>query len=129
MRISDWSSDVCSSDLARAVYDLGDLVGPESNPLTEIISQDPIYVLFPVSQQQLSEAEQEAAARGAGQKDFVVRVQPPSGGEYPHPGRVDFVGSSVASCTDTVPVRAVLPNPAGLPSDAIGSETCRERGC
>src|SRR3546814_21197806 len=106
MRISDWSSDVCSSDLARAVYDLGDLVGPESNPLTEIISQDPIYVLFPVSQQQLSEPAQEAAARSAGQKHSVVRFQPQSGGEYLHPGRVGFVGSCVASRTTPVPVRA-----------------------
>lgn len=99
--------------IGRAAYDVGDLVGPDSNALAEIISQDPIYVVFPVSQGRLAEAEREAAARGAGQDAFTVRIRFQDGTEYPHPGRVDFVGISVDRGTDTVPVRAVLPNPDG----------------
>ena len=97
----------------RAVYDVGDLVGPDSGPLTEIVSQDPIHVLFPVSQKQLAQAEREAAGRGADRRSFVIRVQLQDGSDYPHTGRVDFVGASVDRGTDTVSVRAVLPNPEG----------------
>ncbi len=99
--------------IGRAHYDIGDLVGPNSDPLTEIISQDPIYVLFPVSQSRLARAEREAAERGVDASAFTVRIRFQDGSEYPYAGQVDFVGISVERGTDTVPVRAVLPNPDG----------------
>lgn len=103
--------------IGRAAYDTGDLVGPDSKPLAEIVSQDPIYVVFPVSQKRLLEAEREAAAGGGQAPHFTVRIRLQDGSEYPAPGRVDFVGISVDRGTDTVPVRAILPNPEGLLRD------------
>src|SRR3546814_5803858 len=96
MRISDWSSDVCSSDLAlgelqrlqaalkrselelsytdikapiagrigRFAFSVGDFVTPSSEPLATIVSQDPMYVTFPVSARQLLEIRKNAEARG-----------------------------------------------------------------
>ncbi len=97
--------------IGRAAYDVGDLVGPDSNPLTEIVSRDPVYVVFPVDEAQLTAAEREA--RGRDVDTFTVRIRSQDGTDYPHPGRVDFVGIRVDRGTDTVPVRAVLPNPEG----------------
>lgn len=99
--------------IGRANYDVGDLVGPESRPLTRIVTLDPMYVVFQVSQEELVGAEQEAAAAGQTAAAFQVRVQLTDGSEYPHSGEVDYVGISVERGTDTVPVRAVLPNPDG----------------
>lgn len=78
--------------IGRAAYDVGDLVGPDSGPLTEIISRDPIYAVFPISQRELVAAERQAAEHGQDRSAFVVRIRFADGSEYPHPGKVDFVG-------------------------------------
>lgn len=103
--------------VGRARLDVGDLVGPESGALTEVVTEDPIHVVFPVGQRRLAEAQREAAEMGLGRESFVVRVELQDGSTYPHPGRVDFVGLSVDRGTDTVPVRAVLANPDGMLRD------------
>ena len=40
----------------------GNVVGPESGPLTTIVSQDPMYVTFPVSQREFLEAQDGSGA-------------------------------------------------------------------
>src|SRR3546814_11873195 len=40
MRISDWSSDVCSSDLPRAILDRQAVIGPEPQPPLVAIDLD-----------------------------------------------------------------------------------------
>ncbi len=101
----------------RANFDLGALVGPESGPLTVIVTEDPTYVLFPVSQRRLLKAQQQAGAKGLRPEDFVVNVRLSDNVPYPHPGRVDFVSPTVQRGTDTVDVRAAMPNPGGLLRD------------
>ena len=46
------------------------MVGPDSGPLTLIISQDPMYVTFPVSQRDLLQAQ--LNGRQADIKDIKV---------------------------------------------------------
>jgi membrane fusion protein (multidrug efflux system) len=101
----------------RANFDVGDLVGPDSSPLTEIVNQDPIYALFPVSQRVMLQVQQAAKAGRIQPSGFVVRLRLSDGSEYPHTGRIDFVATSVDRGTDTVQVRAVVPNPDGLLRD------------
>lgn len=103
--------------IGRAAYDLGDLVSPESGALAEIVSQDPVHVVFPVSQRTLLDAQRGAGQSGLSAEAFVVRLRLADGSEYPHPGKVDFLGISVDRGTDTVPVRAVVPNPEGILRD------------
>lgn len=99
--------------IGRTPFTEGDLVGPDAGPLASIVSQDPIYVTFPVSYRQLREIRE---WRGVGQEDGSLRniefgLQLPGGGTYPHAGRWDFTGSQVDEGTDTVPMRATFPNP------------------
>ena len=101
----------------RALFDVGDLVRPDSSPLVEIVSQDPVYVTFPVSQRRLLEARRAAGEKGLDASAFVVRLRLADDSKYPHPGRVDFVANTVDRGTDTVTVRAVLPNPDRLLRD------------
>ena len=51
--------------IGRAALDVGNLVGPDSGVLATIVSQDPIYVTFPVAQRQLMEYQREQPRRGA----------------------------------------------------------------
>jgi membrane fusion protein (multidrug efflux system) len=94
--------------IGRAAFSVGNLVGPDSGVLATIVSQHPIYVTFPVSQRQLLGYRRE---RGETGRDPVVLVTLPDGSAYEHPGVVDFVDVQVDQSTDTVAVRAELPNP------------------
>jgi membrane fusion protein (multidrug efflux system) len=107
--------------IGRADFSVGSLVGPDSGVLATIVSQDPIYVTFPVSQRQL------LAHRGE-RGDPVVRVTLPDGTPYEHPGKLNFLGIQVDPGTDTVTVRAEVPNPNRLLADGEFVGVRVERG-
>jgi membrane fusion protein, multidrug efflux system len=94
--------------IGRADLSVGNLVGPDSGVLATIVSQDPIYVTFPVSQRQLLVYRRGQADAGGAP---VVRVTLPDGTLYEHPGKLNFLDIQVDPGTDTVTVRAELPNP------------------
>src|SRR5688500_5294490 len=70
--------------ISRADFSSGNLVASDSGALATIVSQDPIYVTFPVSQRQL------LAHRGE-RGDPVVRMTLPDGTLYEHPGKLNFL--------------------------------------
>lgn len=93
----------------------GNVVGPDSGVLTTIVSQDPMYVTFPVSDRDLLRARE--AGRQAGKKDFSelkVRIRFSDGSLYDEVGGVNFVNVTVDRATDTVLVRATMPNPKNM---------------
>ena len=101
--------------IGRTSVTKGNVVGPDSGVLTTIVSQDPIYVTFPVSQREFLRYQQ-----GGDRPDrnkVAVRIRFQDGADYGQVGRVDFVNISVDRATDTVVVRAVMPNPAGALRD------------
>ena len=51
--------------IGRTNLTKGNVVGPESGPLTTIVSQDPMYVTFPVSQREFLEAQTGSGERAA----------------------------------------------------------------
>ena len=97
--------------IGRAAYSVGNFVGPESGTLAMIVSQDPVYVTFPVSQRQLLEAREHQLSGDTAAKELIVHVKLPDGTLYQHPGRLSFLGVQVDRGTDTVAVRADFPNP------------------
>ena len=99
--------------IGRSAYSVGAFVGPESGPLATVVSQDPIYVSFPVSQAVLTRARQQAIERG-GDQTIVVLAELPTGERYEHPGVPDFAEVEVDAATDTLTIRATFPNPDGL---------------
>jgi membrane fusion protein (multidrug efflux system) len=94
-------------------YTIGNLVGPDSGTLATIVSEDPIYVTFPVSNRIILEVRQQAIAAGK-PNEFVVRAQLPDGATYAHPGTVNFLDIEADQTTDTITVRAEFPNPDDL---------------
>jgi membrane fusion protein (multidrug efflux system) len=104
-----------AGQIGRTSVTKGNVVGPDSGVLTTIVSQDPIYVTFPVSQREFLRYQQGAKSPDRSKAGVKIRFQ--DGSEYGQVGRVDFVNISVDRTTDTVLVRAVMPNPAGVLRD------------
>ena len=90
--------------IGRADFSVGSFVGPDSGVLATIVSQDPIYVTFPVSQQEL-------LVHRARSGEPVVRITLPDGTSYEHAGKLNFEGVRTDPGTDTLTIRAELPNP------------------
>jgi membrane fusion protein (multidrug efflux system) len=96
--------------IGRATYSVGSVVGPTSEPLATIVSQDPMRVSFPVSLRLGSELRERFAARG-GPDAVRVRIRLPNGNMHEPLGRVDFIDPQVDRGTDTILVRAEIANP------------------
>ena len=87
----------------------GNLVGPGTGTLTMIVSQDPMYVTFPVSQRDFLKARQSGTKLDVGAIKAQLRFA--DGTIYEHPGRINFIDVTVDRATDTVLARATFPNP------------------
>lgn len=96
--------------IGRATYSVGSVVGPNSEALATIVSQDPMRVSFPVSLRTGSELRERYASRGGAQA-VRVRVRLPSGQLHEPVGRIDFIDPQVDRSTDTILIRAVIANP------------------
>ncbi len=96
--------------IGRSTYSPGNVVGPQSEPLATIVSQDPMRVAFSISQRQVLELRNRYESRG-GLEATVVRVRLTDGALYPQAGRIDFIDTQIDRNTDTLLVRAVIPNP------------------
>jgi membrane fusion protein (multidrug efflux system) len=94
----------------------GNVVSPTSGTLTTIVSQDPIYALFSVAVRAGLDLRARYGPKG-GFSAVVVRLRLPNGRMYGVEGKLDYVSPTVAENTDTLTVRAIMPNPLipGLP--------------
>jgi membrane fusion protein (multidrug efflux system) len=100
--------------IGLAKFTVGNLVGPESGSLATLVSRDPIYVQFPVTQRELLEARKNAEREGRSLENLTVLARLPDDTIYGQKGRLDFVDVTTDQGTDTVTVRAVFPNPDGI---------------
>lgn len=96
--------------IGRALITKGNLVGPDSGSLALIVSQDPMFVTFPVSQREFLHIREEGAKTH--RDDVLVKLRFADGSVYGHDGKIDFVDVAVDRSTDTVIVRARVANPA-----------------
>lgn len=94
----------------RATYSVGEYVGPTSNPLLTLVRQDPMYVAFPVPQRILLAVRKLGVTRD----NVLVRLKMPDGSTYDQDGAIKFSEVESNAGTDTVTVRAEIPNPQRL---------------
>lgn len=90
---------------------VGNLVNAASGVLATIVSDDPIYVEFPVSMRQIADITTTHKLNASDPIDIKVFVKLANREEYNHPGVWNFIGNQVDQQTDTLLVRAVMPNP------------------
>lgn len=100
--------------IGRSNFAVGNFVGPQSGTLATIVSQDPMYVTFPVTQRQLLAVRKDAAAASGDPRNIAVKIRLADGALYEELGRLNFVDVQFNAGTDTVQVRATLPNPEGI---------------
>ena len=100
--------------IGLASYTVGNLVGPTSGPLATIVSHDPIYVQFPLTQRALLAAKADVKEQGGDPSKIAVRVRLPNGRLYDEAGQLNFVDVTTDPGTDTVTLRAELPNPDSI---------------
>ena len=95
--------------IGRTALTKGNVVSPESGVLTTSVSQDPMYLTFPVSQREFLRT----TGGHPNRKSLKVRIRFSDGSVYDQLGEINFVDVTVDRATDTVTVRATIANPDG----------------
>jgi membrane fusion protein, multidrug efflux system len=113
--------------IGLANFTVGNLVGPSSGKLATIVSQDPIYIIFQASSRDVLAYKKRVADAGNKNPRTPVHIRLPDGTIYPHSGLTNFLDVQVDPNTDTVSVRAQVPNPERLliPGGVVGVTTQR----
>ena len=96
--------------IGRTAVTEGNVVGPASGVLTTIVSQDPMYVTFPVPLRQGLELRERYGPQG-GLEAVLIRLRLPDGRMYGQSGKLNFVDNTIAQNTDTITVRGEIANP------------------
>ena len=100
--------------IGRTAYTEGNLVNPASGILATIVSQDPIYVLFPVSVKDLETIREARRKEDGGLAKIDIRLRLANGQDYPSRGTWNLTDPLVDQSTDSLIMRAVMPNPDRL---------------
>ncbi len=101
--------------------DPGNVVAFTDAALATVVSEDPEYVLFPVSEIEASILKSQYAGQG-GLAAMTVKLRLPDGRMYDKTGTIDFSDISINSSTDTLDLRAVVPNPPRAATGALGGD-------
>lgn len=96
--------------VGRSAFAVGNLVGPDSGALLQLVKQDPVYVTFPVPQWLLLQVRKS----GQTEDSVFVRLRLTDRSFYDSVGRIAFADVQATSSTDSVMVRASMPNPQRL---------------
>ena len=108
--------------ISRTTVTEGNVVGPSSGSLATIVSEDPMYVVFPIAVRAGLDLRDRYAEKG-GLAAVIVRIKLPNGRVYRETGKLEYIDPMVAANTDTLTLRASIPNPvrpgakAGEPGD------------
>jgi membrane fusion protein (multidrug efflux system) len=99
--------------VGRATVSPGNLVSPETGVLATVVTEDPVEVLFPVTQRELLDYRRRSDKSGK----HSTRVKLADGTIYEEAGVVDFLDVQVDPRTDGQIVRAMMPNPKKILTD------------
>jgi membrane fusion protein (multidrug efflux system) len=94
--------------IGRAAASPGNLVSPDSGVLATVVSDQPMRVLFSVTQRELLEARRDTATAGA--DSLVVLLKLADGSFYKEKGKLDFIDVTADPKTDGQIVRATFQN-------------------
>lgn len=97
--------------ISRTSVTMGNVVGPDKGTLTTIVSQDPMYVTFPVSLREFLSVARTSQLPNL--ESFKVKLRYSDGSLYDQVGTVNFLDVMSDRATDTVLARATVANPKG----------------
>ncbi|HAS8417073.1 TPA: efflux RND transporter periplasmic adaptor subunit [Vibrio vulnificus] len=101
-----------SGRISDSKVSTGDLVSPSAGILTTLVSLDPIHTAFSISERErlalgIERIKGDGSTPSAG---VEVQLQLENGKEYPHLGRLDYLGNRIDTKTGTIALRAVVAN-------------------
>ena len=91
--------------IGENTFSVGELIGPSSGVLAEIVSINPIDAVFSVSENQLLTLQEQFG------KDAEVDFITSNGKMYPYPGKIDFVDIALDEAMNTLKIKSSFPNP------------------
>ena len=104
-----------SGRIGKVNYNVGNIVGPTSNPLATLIISDPIFVSFQVEESfYITYLQEHQGARTAKEAEFELSLRLPNNTEYPEKGQLNFSDTKIAQGMGTVELRTVFPNPHNI---------------
>jgi membrane fusion protein (multidrug efflux system) len=112
--------------IGEAAVSPGNLVGPDTGVLAVVVRQDPIDVTFPVTQRQLLQVRRETPDLDLDTVIATLRLA--DGSRYEERGKISFVGVQADPRTDSIPLRAVFPNPKRMLDDGMSVRVTIEVG-
>jgi membrane fusion protein, multidrug efflux system len=96
--------------ISRTAVTVGNVVGPSSGTLATIVSQDPMYVTFPIPTRTALDLRTRYVPKG-GFAAVAIKLRLPDGRMYKSTGKLDYADITVSQDTDTLLVRGSIPNP------------------
>jgi membrane fusion protein, multidrug efflux system len=108
--------------ITQTAVNQGNVVSPTSGTLATIVSQDPMYIEFPVASRDVVSLQKKYAPAG-GLAAARIGLQLTNGDNYDQNGTLDYVSPQVSTSTDTVTLRAKVPNPERGGGDNGGVST------
>lgn len=100
-----------SGKIGESAFSVGELIGPSSGVLAEIVKIDPIDAVFSVSENQMLSLQYQFRDQKAG--TATVKFYTSDGREYPEEGRFSFVDNALDEAMNTLKLKASFPNPDG----------------
>ena len=99
--------------VSRRFVDVGNLVSPTQNTLlTRVVSFDPMYVYFNISERLLSQILRKSGQTDEERRNSNAKMMIGLSGErdFPYEGTIDFIDNRVDETTGTVQLRGEVPN-------------------
>ena len=88
-------------------FSVGELIGPSSGVIAEIVSINPIDAVFSVSENQLLTLQEQFKNEANTEVHFLTS----NGKMYPQTGKINFVDVALDEAMNTLKIKASFPNP------------------
>ncbi|MEA4861734.1 MAG: efflux RND transporter periplasmic adaptor subunit [Victivallaceae bacterium] len=98
--------------MGLTLFDVGDMVGPESGPLDNIVSITPARVKFKLNEAMLLRLNDNRLNKSG--SSLLVRLFFSDGSEYNQTGNIAYWDNRVSSTTGTIEIQALFPNEEGV---------------
>ncbi len=95
--------------IGEATYSVGELIGPASGALAQIVRINPIEAVFSVSENQLLLLQEQFMTDKGIDVQFILA----DGTPYPEGGKINFVDNALDEAMNTLKLKAQFPNPKG----------------
>lgn len=93
--------------IGEATYSVGELIGPESGVLAQVVAVNPIDAVFSVSENQLLNLQKNFQNAQGTSVQFVKA----DGVKYPEAGKINFVDVMLDDAMNTLKIKVSFPNP------------------